>query len=131
MLALTNFVWFVVPNIWLPGANAPWLGARLAFWVPVAIPFFHCAQYLGVASDRARAERPIRPILWISALVALGLLLFEATTWTLPRVTWVDASQAALIVTSILNVHHFVIDGVMWKRAKPAVAVRAVGLRVA
>ena len=97
----------------------------------MAIPFFHCAQYLGVAGDRARAERPIRPILWLAVLVALGLLFFEAPIWALPRVTWITASQAALIVTSILNVHHFVIDGVMWKRPKPSAAVRAAGLRVA
>ena len=52
----------------------------------------------------------------MSSLVALGLLLFESTIWGLPRITSIAASQAALIVTSILNIHHFVIDGVIWKR---------------
>jgi hypothetical protein len=32
----------------------------------------------------------------------------------------VAASQAVLIVTSIFNIHHFVIDGVMWKRPTPS-----------
>ena len=125
LLAVTNVVWFVVPNIWLPGAAAPWLGARLAFWVPVAIPFFHCAQYLGVAADRARADQPLRPIVWASTLVGLGLVLFEATAWTLHRVTVLDAAQAVLVVSSILNIHHFVIDGVMWKRPKRTAPVSA------
>ena len=120
LLALTNCAWFVVPNIWLPGANEPWLGELFAFWVPIAVPFFHCAQYLGVAADRARSEEPLRPVLWMSSLVVLGLLLFEATVWGLPRITSVAASQAVLIVTSILNIHHFVIDGVMWKRSTAA-----------
>src|SRR5262245_22646722 len=116
LLALTNSAWFVVPNIWLPGANEPWLGELFAFWVPIAVPFFHCAQYLGVAADRARSEQPLRPVLWMSSLVALGLLLFEATVWGLPRITAIAASQAVLIVTSVVNIHHFVIDGVIWKR---------------
>jgi hypothetical protein len=119
LLALTNCAWFVVPNIWLPGAKEPWLGALTALWVPIAVPFFHCVQYLGVAADRARSEQPLRPVLWMSSLVALGLLLFEATVWGLPRITSIAASQAVLIVTSILNIHHFVIDGVIWKRPTP------------
>jgi hypothetical protein len=49
-------------------------------------------------------------------------LLFEATVWGLPRITAIAASQAVLIVTSILNIHHFVIDGVIWKRPQRAVA---------
>jgi hypothetical protein len=116
LLALTNCAWFVVPNIWLPGAKEPWLGELFALWVPLAVPFFHCAQYLGVAADRARSEQPLRPVIWMSWLVALGLLLFEATVWGLPRITSIGASQAVLIVTSVLNIHHFVIDGVIWKR---------------
>ena len=119
LLALTNCAWFVVPNIWLPGAKQPWLGELFAFWVPLAVPFFHCAQYLGVAADRARSEEPLRPVLWMSSLVVLGLLLFEATVWSLPRVTSIAASQAVLIVTSLVNIHHFVLDGVIWKRTTP------------
>ena len=119
LLALTNCAWFVVPNIWLPGAKQPWLGELFALWVPLAVPFFHCAQYLGVAADRARSEEPLRPVLWMSSLVVLGLLLFEATVWGLPRVTSIAASQAVLIVTSLVNIHHFVLDGVIWKRTTP------------
>jgi hypothetical protein len=122
LLALTNCAWFVVPNIWLPGATEPWLGELFAIWVSIVVPFFHCAQYLGVAADRARAEQPLRPVIWMSLLVALGLLLFEATIWGLPRITSIGAAQAILIVTSILNIHHFVIDGVIWKRPSRAVA---------
>ena len=122
LLALTNCAWFVVPNIWLPGATEPWLGELFALWVPIAVPFFPCAQYLGVAADRARSNQPLRPVLWMSSLVAIGLLLFEATVWGLPRVTSIAASQAVLIVTSILNIHHFVIDGVIWKRPQRPVA---------
>jgi len=123
LVALTNCAWFVVPNIWLPGAKEPWLGELTALWVPIAVPFFHCAQYLGVAADRARSEQPLRPVLWMSSLVALELLLFEATVWGLPRITSMAASQAVLIVTSILNIHHFVIDGVIWKRPQRVVAM--------
>jgi len=122
LLALTNCAWFVVPNIWLPGAKEPWLGDLFAFWVPVAVPFFHCAQYLGVAADRARSDEPLRPVLWISSLVLVGLSLFEATVWGLPRITSIAAPQAVLIVTSIVNIHHFVIDGVIWKRPQRPVA---------
>lgn len=126
LLALTNCAWFVIPNIWLPGAREPWFGELFAFWVPIAVPFFHCAQYLGVAADRARSEEPLRPVLWMSSLVVLGLLLFEATVWGLPRITSIAATQAVLIVTSVVNIHHFVIDGVIWKRQqRPAAVVPA------
>jgi hypothetical protein len=119
-LALANFVWFVIPNVWLPGSQAPWLGARLAIWVPIATPFFHCAQYLGVAADRARADQPVRPVRWLALLVAAGLLSFEGTVWVLPRVVAITPSQALLVVVSILNIHHFVIDGIIWKQPKRA-----------
>jgi len=120
-LALTNFIWFVVPNVWLPGAEAPWLGAPLAIWVPIALPFFHCVQYLGVAADRARSDQALRPIRWLALLVAAGLLCFEGTIWALPRVSAVTYTQAVLIVGSIINIHHFILDGVIWKQPKPAV----------
>jgi hypothetical protein len=119
-LALVNFVWFVIPNVWLPGSQGPWLGARLAIWVPIATPFFHCVQYLGVAAARARADQPVRPIRWLATLVAAGLLSFEGTVWVLPRVMAITPSQALLVVVSIINIHHFVMDGRIWKQPKKA-----------
>jgi len=71
-----------------------------------------------VAADRARTDQPLRPIRWLALLVAAGLLSFEGTIWVLPQLVAITPSQALLMVVSIINIHHFVIDGIIWKQPK-------------
>lgn len=125
LLVATNFVWFVLPYLRMPGAGRPWTGYHIATWVPFALPFFHCAQYLGVTGWRARTTGSIKPVFYYALLVGLGLLLFEGITRGLDAVTTVGATRAFLLVPAVLNIHHFSLDGLMWKRArapKPAAA---------
>lgn len=118
VLVATNFVWFVVPYLRLPGHAAPWTGTTIATWVPFALPFFHCAQYLGVTGWRARTTGSIKPVLYYAFLVALGLVLFEGITRSLDAFTSLGATRALLLVPAVLNIHHFFLDGLMWKRAR-------------
>jgi hypothetical protein len=123
LLFLTNFIWFVVPFVHLPGRNEPWTGSTIATWVPFALPFFHCAQYLAVCGWRARTTGPIKPVLYFMGLVALGLALFEGTTFAMPFVSKLNREQALMLVPAVLNLHHFFLDGLMWKaRRRPAAA---------
>ena len=127
LLFLTNFIWFVVPFVHLPGRSEPWTGNTIATWVPFALPFFHCAQYLGVCGWRARTTGAIKPALYFMALVFLGLALFEGTTYMMPFVSKLDRAQALMLVPAVLNLHHFFLDGLMWKaRRRPAAASPAV-----
>jgi hypothetical protein len=125
LLVATNFAWFVLPYLRWPGQDHPWTGTTIATWVPFALPFFHCAQYLGVTGWRARTTGSIKPVLYYALLVGLGLVLFEGITRGLDAVTTVGATRAFLLVPAVLNIHHFFLDGLMWKRArapKPAAA---------
>jgi hypothetical protein len=118
--AATQFVWFV------PGPVLP------AFWL--LIPAFHSLQYLLIAlfvqlerSDRIRAATSRRRALWADALrwsvanVIGGVLLFLA----LPLVfvgfgfPWVTTFG---VVWAAVNIHHFFVDGVIWKLREPATA---------
>jgi hypothetical protein len=119
----TNLAWFVVPYLRLPGAHGPWMGP-VAIWVAFLVPFFHCAQYLGVTSWRARTTGPVKPIFLFMALVALGLALFEGWTALVPHVSRLTYAESLMLVPPLLNVHHFFIDGIIWKRPKKPAAAK-------
>lgn len=118
LLVLTNLAWFVVPYLRLPGARAPWIGETIGTWLPFAIPFFHCTQYLGVTGFRARTTGAVKPAYWFAILVGLGLVLFEGLRALPPLTGRVGEGEALLLVPAVLNVHHFFIDGLIWKRAR-------------
>lgn len=118
-LFLVNVAWFVLPYPRLPGAHGPWMG-QLAMWVAFFPPFFHCAQYLGVSGWRARTSGSVKPIYAFMTLVFIGLLLFEGVTALVPRVTSLSHEEALMLIPPILNVHHFFIDGIIWRRPKNA-----------
>lgn len=111
--ALAHFVWFV------PGSSIA------AFFV--IIPLFHSLQYLLVAlvvqlkrrMDVAGAERSWRRVRaealrWGTRNIVGGVLLFIGIpllfSWVpLPFLT------VAGIVAAAVNIHHFFVDGVIWK----------------
>jgi len=111
--ALTHFVWFV------PGAGLK------SFWI--VIPFFHSLQYLLIALvmqlkvriDASGGEYSWRCIgtearRWGLRNILGGMLLFiglpAVFSWLpLPVLTTVGILAAAV------NIHHFFVDGVIWK----------------
>ena len=111
--AVTHFVWFV------PGASLR------SFWV--VIPFFHSLQYLLIALvmqlkvriDVPGGEHSWRRVgaearRWGSRNILGGMLLFiglpAAFVWLpLPLMT------TAGILAAAVNIHHFFVDGVIWK----------------
>jgi hypothetical protein len=111
--ALAHFVWFV-----------PGVGLKAFVLV---VPFFHSLQYLLIALamqlklrlDSPGAEHSWRRIRteafrWGSRNIAGGVLLFIGIpvllSWLpLPFVT------IAGIVAAAVNIHHFFVDGVIWK----------------
>jgi hypothetical protein len=123
LLFAANFVWFVVPFVQLPGTSGPWVGADVAMWLPFALPFFHCAQYLGVCGWRARISGAIKPALYFAGLVGIGYLLFDATIVGLDKVSGLGDQRATLLIAAVVNIHHFFLDGLVWKaRRRPAAA---------
>ena len=125
LLFIVNVAWFVVPYVHLPGGRGPWMGTSVATWLPYAQPFFHCLQYLAVCGWRARTAGTIKPVFFFMGLVVLGLAVFEGTALALRTVTPAVLAQTSLLVPAVVNIHHFVLDGVMWKaRRRPKDAAR-------
>ncbi|SFC73146.1 hypothetical protein SAMN04487968_11088 [Nocardioides terrae] len=120
LLFLVNLVWLVVPNVWLPGQAGPWVGPRIAVWVPVAVPFFHCVQYLAVSGHRERLSGPVRPIVLMAGLMVLGYTMFEVTAQGLHHGLGLPLPHALFLMSSLINVHHFWLDGIVWRSPRPA-----------
>lgn len=128
LLFATNFVWFVLPFVHLPGRDVPWGQGTLSEWVPFALPFFHCAQYLGICGWRARTSGPIKPVFYFAILVVVGLALFEGIGIAMESAGRVKPAQVAMLVPAVLNIHHFFLDGLMWKaRRRPTAIAASVG----
>ncbi len=121
-LLATNFAWFVLPYVWYPGLPGPWMGPALGIWIPVALPFFHCAQYLAVSGHRSRSTGAVRPVFLLIALMGLGFFLFEGTAAVIYGTHLLSEQRALLLMASLVNIHHFWMDGIVWKRPKKAPA---------
>jgi hypothetical protein len=129
--AVTQYVWFV------QSADSNWLSFR------EFVPFFHSLQYMLIAWAMQLKEKMdlkhITPsvryvgfetIRWWTLNFILGVCLF----WLLPRLiamtplladygdaTKTLAFSTGIIVTAI-QIHHFFVDGVIWKLKRKTVA---------
>jgi Tfp pilus assembly protein PilF len=94
----------------------------------------HSAQYLWVtryfarrdAIGRGEGARWSDRRYW-TILIAGGIALFLPVPWVTSYAAHVDFTASMLIVTAIVNLHHFVIDGVVWKLRDPRVSRALVG----
>jgi len=117
----SQVLWFVVP-------------AAIALLRRLEIPqtryssgvlaVMHSAQYLWITSyyarreasgDDAKAERNWRPLAYFGVLIVGGIALFVPGPWLASRVLHHDFSASFLIFTSLVNLHHFILDGAIWK----------------
>ncbi len=120
----SQVVWELLPSLRFV-SHASWVGAVDTLW-PAAIPFFHCAQYLGVVGWRARgvgAGQAVRPLFWYAGLVVGGLLLFRGTA-LLQGLAFDRPAMQLNLVVAVVNIHHFVIDGMIWRKRMPAPSAR-------
>jgi len=122
MLALSQSVWFTMPAF---GAmvGRPLDGlAFAAVWSSVA----HSIQYLWVTSYYARREQRESRLIsyYLKALLAgclIGVLPGLLVLWLAPGApSWTGG--LALLLFSALNIHHFVLDGAIWKLREGRVA---------
>jgi hypothetical protein len=118
--AVTQFVWFV-------------LGARLSSFNEF-VPFFHALQYLVVAwlvqlkekLDRTGAAPSPRYVLsetgrWGAINFVGGIALF----FLLPRLgaaLGFSLSFSTAVILAAVQIHHFFVDGVIWKLKNPRVS---------
>jgi tetratricopeptide (TPR) repeat protein len=131
MLYSTQALWFVVPIALTWVAALPVPQTRYSSGM---LAVMHSAQYLWITRYFARrdAERGPAPVRWSAwtysaTLVAGGLALFLPVPWLASYGWHADFTASMFIVAAVVNIHHFMLDGVVWKLRNPRVGQVLVG----
>src|SRR6202521_4737024 len=96
----------------------------------------HSSQYLWITSYYARREAGgkgasgWRPFAYFAVLVAGGIALFVPGPWLASRLFHYDFGASFLIFTALVNIHHFMLDGAIWKLRDSRIAVLLLNSRV-
>lgn len=118
----SQFLWFLLP-------------ASISLLRHLSIPqsryssgilaLMHSAQYLWITSYYARREAAgegqskteshWRPLAYFGLLVVGGIALFVPGPWLASRALHQDFTASFLIFGSLVNIHHFILDGAIWK----------------
>lgn len=105
----TQLLWFVI-GLWNPFFNV------------VLVPIFHGAQYLALTSwHQARGRSPAFFALYVVTVLALGLLINPGFA-ALGRAWGGEGPVVAAAVVAFLNLHHFLMDGRIWRLRERKVA---------
>lgn len=114
----TQFVWFLLPTALSMGERLQIPQSRYSTGV---LAVMHSAQYLWITSYYARREASTetagrwRPFAYFSVLIAGGIALFVPGPWVASRLFHYDFTASFLIFTALVNIHHFILDGAIWK----------------
>jgi tetratricopeptide (TPR) repeat protein len=114
----TQFVWFLLPTVLSLGEGFRVPQSRYSTGV---LAVMHSAQYLWITSYYARREanaegrQSWRPWAYFAVLGAGGIALFVPGPWITSHVFHFDFTRSFLIFTALVNIHHFILDGAIWK----------------
>jgi tetratricopeptide (TPR) repeat protein len=125
MLAVTQFLWFLLPATieLFSGREVP--QTRYSSGV---LAVLHSAQYLWITSYyQEREAREQGDINWnfsryLLTLVAGGIALFIPGPWIASRIFHADFAASFLTFIALVNIHHFILDGALWKLRDSRVA---------
>jgi len=120
----SQFLWFLLPSAisLIKGLEIP--QNRYSTGV---LAVMHSAQYLWITSYYARREAARegnsageqlhnwRPLAYFGALIIGGIALFVPGPWLASRAFHHDFTASFLIFTALVNIHHFILDGAIWK----------------
>ncbi|HZU44234.1 MAG TPA: hypothetical protein VE994_16275 [Terriglobales bacterium] len=117
-LLSTQCLWFLLPTFfWLAEG---WKLPAVRYSTGV-LAIMHSAQYLWITSYYAQREassangRNWRPFAYFAVLVAGGIALFLPGPWVASYIFHYDFTTSFLIFTALVNIHHFILDGAIWK----------------
>jgi tetratricopeptide (TPR) repeat protein len=117
-LMFTQFLWFVLPTL---------LELRAAYQIPQTryssgvLAVLHSAQYIWITSyyqqreARAAGQPRWRLVTYFLMLIAGGIALFIPGPWLASYIFHYDFTTSFLIFTALVNIHHFLLDGALWK----------------
>jgi tetratricopeptide (TPR) repeat protein len=129
-LAVTQFLWFVLPTL---------LELRSTYHIPQTryssgiLAIFHSAQYLWITSyyqgreARAAGQSNWRLAGYFVTLIAGGIALFIPGPWLVSYIFHYDFTTSFLIFTALVNIHHFLLDGALWKLRDSRIAALLIG----
>ncbi|MBC8010796.1 MAG: hypothetical protein H7067_11955, partial [Burkholderiales bacterium] len=141
LLTATQALWFVLPAL---ATRFGGLELPASYFSAGALAFMHCAQYLWITTYYARREstesaaalpgatptasaapasaiaaataRPTFSFLrYYGLLVVGGIALFIPGPWLASRLFAHDFVESFLIFMALVNLHHFILDGAVWK----------------
>ncbi len=121
----TQALWFVLPVAvsWAASIDAP--QTRYSSGM---LAVMHSAQYLWITryfakrdAEQAALAGGWSPWRYWTTLVAGGIALFLPVPWLASYGWHLDFTASVFIVAAIVNLHHFMIDGVVWKLRNPRV----------
>jgi tetratricopeptide (TPR) repeat protein len=116
LLVAMQALWFALPALGVTtGRFALDALPFAAIWISVA----HSTQYLWVTAYYARrteSATPLAPFLLKSLLAGATIIAVPALVFwpgALSPVTW--SAGLSILVFSVVNLHHFMLDGAVWK----------------
>jgi tetratricopeptide (TPR) repeat protein len=115
-LLSTQFLWFVLPTLIEIRAAIP--QTRYSSGI---LAVLHSAQYIWITSyyhqrdARAAGQPKWRFAGYFVTLVAGGIALFIPGPWLVSYIFRFDFTTSFLIFTALVNIHHFLLDGAIWK----------------
>jgi tetratricopeptide (TPR) repeat protein len=117
-LVTTQFFWFLLPALieLLSGKEVP--QTRYSSGI---LAVLHSAQYLWITSYyQGKEARAAGQVSWsfpryLLTLIAGGIALFIPGPWITSRVFHADFAASFLTFTALVNLHHFILDGAIWK----------------
>jgi Tfp pilus assembly protein PilF len=117
-LTITQFLWFLLPAMieLISGREIP--QTRYSSGL---LAVLHSTQYLWITSYYQKKEAlAAGDSKWsfgkyLVTLIAGGIALFIPGPWIVSRVFHADFAASFLTFTALVNIHHFILDGAIWK----------------
>jgi tetratricopeptide (TPR) repeat protein len=124
-LALTQFLWFLLPAMVELFSEREVPQTRYSSGV---LAVLHSTQYLWITcyyqerEARGRGDGNWKFWRYLLTLVAGGIALFIPGPWIASRLFHADFASSFLTFTALVNIHHFILDGALWKLRDSRVA---------
>ncbi len=138
LVVLSQGLWFSAPVIGRVFFEPQQLGPLAGLWAPwnagstfLVVSLMHSLQYLWITDYYVRKETPgttTRAFLWKSLLAGMAILGIPLLL-LLPEVGGGPSFEAGLFLMlgGALNVHHVMMDGVIWKLRNTKIASILIG----
>ena len=117
-LTVTQFLWFLLPAVIALASGREIPQTRYSSGI---LALLHSTQYLWITSYYQKKEaRAAGDANWsfggyLLTLIAGGIALFIPGPWIVSRVFHTDFGASFLTFTALVNIHHFILDGKIWK----------------